>query len=474
MQFIKRLNINYVLLSVLILLKMSECAIDYDYYWQIMLGKEELLRHNFNNLSQIMCWGTKGLSEYLDHEWLTNIIFYIFSIIPFGIILNNVVFRLIFVLVSIKFIISVQKIEFKLSIDYVFILLALIFVSVHLKAYTLVLSLFMLELIMLYKYNDDKFKNYLFLSSLLVVFWNNIHSGTIIMYFIVAFMYFIINFNNINKKFLLIGLINLFCLILNPYGVRLLLFNFNHASLQIMYKLGNEWQSLDAKIPLGLMLSFVVITVIVKIRKLDLGNKNDLFYFVLTLFIIFMCFVSIRHIMYLIPCVYYLIVNTKNKSFEFDDKQFKTILSVVLTVVIIFTTGISIKNNAKSDYLIYYPEELEKIIYSNGTDNLFTCLSVDFLSVTHYNLKDFTVGAYPACAERVNDAYILADGCSDEYTEYIINKYNLEKFLICKLDTIVPINSGKKTHLYNYLKRNNYNILYEDDNLVYFKANNTK
>lgn len=51
--------------------------IDFDYYWQADLGRYELLFGDFNRCySQV--WGVTS-GTYLDHEWLCNIFFYVFS-----------------------------------------------------------------------------------------------------------------------------------------------------------------------------------------------------------------------------------------------------------------------------------------------------------------------------------------------------------------------------------------------------------
>ena len=464
-------NKNYVLLFIVAMLKLSECMIDYDYYWQKAFGEEEFIHFNFSNLAKAVHWGSVGLTEYLDQEWITSVLYYLFSLLPFGIHITNFFFRFIFFMVSIKFIEIIKKSDLNITLDSLLCYIALFFVSLHVKAYTLVISLFMVELIMLYKFSTKSFKKYLILSSLLIILWNNVHSGTIVIYFATAFIYYIINFKNLKLKFLLIGLVNFLCLLVNPYGYRLLLFDLSHGSSSVMYKLGNEWQSLDIKVPIGAMIAFVIVILLIKLRGLDLKNKTNLFYFSLVIFVFLLCLVSVRHVIYFIPCFYYIDTNSDIRlNLDFFDNQFKNILIVVFSLVILVTTGVKIGTGSHSDYLVYFPEKLEKVIKDNGSEGLYLNLTVDFISVLPYDMKDFITSAYPCCSDRVDDAYVITDGCPDEYTKYVIDKYKLNKFLISKYDKSIPYTDGGFSNLYIYYNSHigDYEVLYEDDEYLYF------
>ena len=72
---LSRNKLVYILIFGISLLSMYAGLVDYDYYWQAELGRYMVQEGNFNASKDII-WGTLGVSEYLDHEWLTNILFY--------------------------------------------------------------------------------------------------------------------------------------------------------------------------------------------------------------------------------------------------------------------------------------------------------------------------------------------------------------------------------------------------------------
>ena len=88
---IKNLYLKLGLLGV-VLLSLYTGLADSDWYWQVSLGESIVKSVKFNDFSSIV-WGD-NLGYYLDHEWLSNVIFYLLSLFPYGMIVTK------FILVS--------------------------------------------------------------------------------------------------------------------------------------------------------------------------------------------------------------------------------------------------------------------------------------------------------------------------------------------------------------------------------------
>ena len=163
---------------------------DYDVIWQIHLGKVILTEHRFDGLKDLV-WGTQGYGWYLDHEWLTNVIFYLLNCL-FGQMGGIIAFKcLVVVLFSISVFYLVKEFtDFNdmswftylactcLTYSYTIIL-------IKPKAYDLSAILMMCLLILLERYNKQKisFKTFAVFICFITILWNNLHSGSVLLIF---------------------------------------------------------------------------------------------------------------------------------------------------------------------------------------------------------------------------------------------------------------------------------------------------
>ena len=68
----------YICVFCIMITSVLQGLSDWDFIWQTYLGKEIVQNGRFNALQDLI-WGTKEVSTYIDHEWLTNILFYFFT-----------------------------------------------------------------------------------------------------------------------------------------------------------------------------------------------------------------------------------------------------------------------------------------------------------------------------------------------------------------------------------------------------------
>ena len=464
-------NINYIILFSILMLNISEGVMDYDYYWQIIFGKEELLHRRFNDLASLVVNGTVDISNYLDHEWLMNIILYILSLIPFSLYVTKFCIDIFMYVVTLKFIDRFKTHELDLNVETIFLFIFLSRTCIHIKSFTVSIAFLMLEIILLSNYGKDSFRKSFLLSNLLVVLWNNMHGASFILYFIVAFLWFVLYRRDLDKKFYLIGVSNVFSLLINPYGYKLLLhtikMNLNKQSSVINL----EFVSLDAKNLLGLVTILTIILFLYRMRVFTLrDNRLDKFFCLFLFFVIVMCVRSQRHLIYLYPIYLYIYTNTKEQfSFDIFDKQFKKVLVCLFMSVSIGFIVYGTMNNFRSSYVLYIPDDLKEMVISNGDDDLYITNPGGFyLAGQILGIKDFAQ-CDDMSNERFEDSYIIAKGCPDAYTSYIIDKYSLKKFLITVKDNNYPTKDGNYSSLYIYFKSKSdkYNFLYDDGEYAY-------
>ena len=329
----------------------------------------------------------------------------------------------------------------------------------------------MLEFILLDNYNKDSFKKSFVLSNILIVFWNNIHGGSFELYFIVALLWFLVYRNELDKKYFIVGVSNVFSLLINPYGYKLVVYSIKMSLNKAGSVINSEFESLDAKDLLGLVIILMIVLFIYRMRVFVLrNNKRDKFFVCFLFFVLIMCVRSQRHFIYLYPVFFYIYVNTDEQfSIDIFDKSFKRILVYLFSLVSICFIVYGTINNFRSNYIVYVPDKLRNIVVDNGDDDLYiTNPGGLYLAGQELGIKDFAQ-CDVFSNERYEDSYVISNGCPDAYTDYIIDKYNLKKFLITVKDYDYPVKVNNYSSLYIYFKSHSadYEFLYDDGDYAY-------
>lgn len=443
----------YITIFFIVLLGVYAGLADFDFYWQSKLGEAELLRFDWYACTKQL-WGTKGLGSYLDHEWLCNIIFYLFSLIPYR--------PLVWLKLAICIVSAVAIIKFfklyrfgetgkavnKLAAVGIIFIYAVIFLKI--KAYSLSFVLLLAEIIVLEKIEGSLLTKDILKLSALALVWVNFHSGSLPIFFLNFVVYSACKRwkKAIPVAFLLLGV----CLI-NPYDYELLVFNIRHATDSVMQSIILDWRALDAGSILGLLTLVVILHGIVSVPY----NKSiNTWTLLMGMGTCYMTLCSVRHCIYLIPFVLYFVIHA----------EFPTSLRVSWKCPAYFFAGcftvLFIQALYISDYDNYSMSHADGIDVINE-DGLF----VEYGLLGTDN-KAFFSGAYPACAERSRDAYLLTTSAGVDSIEKIIAYYDLKEFVFFKYNTNSPI-AGIPCPLYDYLSESDdYEKKYDDGVLVHF------
>lgn len=433
---------------------------DVDFYWQAALGKASL-DGNFNKIYDLI-WGSAGVSEYLDHEWLCNIIFYIFSLFPYRYM--AVLKLVICILTGIQFVRYIRSekkdyTDIQMYLIYLFIFLYMM-IYCKVKAYSFSLLFFMEELMLLRRIGvSHKRVDYIKMVILSWV-WFNFHSGSALLFFGVYGMWWLCTGRKMRQ--MLWGIICLLVTFINPYGIRLWFFNIRHFFDPTMKMIIKDWKGLDFTIGNGYVVFgvclFCVIVAVLHMREFFF---KSMLVFVFT----YLSFSSMRHCIYMFPLAISLVgfisIGEKKLTHGVD-----VIASGFLAFLIVF--DVLVGSGYGDSYVEgYIDSELISEIKKVDNEGLFTDCS--YMCLWQYDIKEFSVGAYPVNATRVQDVKTMTCYGGESSIESIINHYGLNSFVFCKWNSEVEY-YDVTSPLFDYLsaRSDEYELVYDSDMLVFF------
>lgn len=455
----------YALVMLACLCSLYAGLVDFDYYWQVDLGMYELKFLDFN-WCRNQVWGTKGLGEYLDHEWLCNIFFYLlYGCGEYRVMVTKFCISLLTGVTLIWYIKHERK-DLKdwqyLALVIVILTYSLIFLKV--KAYSVSFVFMLVEIVLLREYSSELgHKTFIKLLALCIL-WSNFHSGSVPIFFAIAGIFYLFRYRT--KKVFSYGVVCLLSTFLNPYGYRLMLFNMTHFFDKTMKSIIRDWDGIDLSKPIGVVV-FVLIFMLV---YLMINTKEKAIEeVVLVFFLIYMSISSVRHTIYLFPFLISYICRADLKSELRVDWRCAGIVGM-------FVCFLSVQSGVRDKVMYnfrYTSPELEQLVIEtcNGdSTGLFSDNSS--VSVIPLGLQDFCTGAYPLVASRTQDCLTLTAYGGVDSVKRIIEYYELDKFLFCRWN----LHAGYydiTNPLYDYLSSSpDYELLYDSDFLCYFVEKN--
>lgn len=459
-------NWFYISIFAIFILSLYAGLADFDYYWQVDLGRQIVKNGNFNGIYN-QVWGSTGIATYYDHEWLTNILFYLTSLVCIkGISLMKLLISL-FLATCTTFYIRSEKKELNIvsTIELLvfYFLLSVVFFKV--KAYCISVGFLLLEVMFLKQYKRSKSNKYFIYMLILLLFWNNMHSGSIPLYFGVAGIYWLINLRD-EKKILLYGVGYLASTLINPYGYKLVAFNLLHNSDKTMKEYILDWKALDAKTAVGVLCAVLIFMCIITLYKVNL--KEHLFDVVMLFIVIFLGLESIRQLVYLVPFFTSLALDASVTCKKFNKEQLSYISLFFVGLAILVTISTFSSKNYAEDYAMdYTDDELKQLLVETNKDDC-TGLYTEEIDVWSLGLQSFRHGAFPLTRQRFLDSYLILYCGSDSQIKQVIDYYRLTKFVFPKNNTLIDYYNVNNT-LYEYLASNDeYECLYDSDFYCYF------
>lgn len=440
---------------------------DYDWYWQCELGKSIVRDFNFNGIYNLH-WGTKGVSEYLDHEWLTNIFFYFCSLLgTYSISFAKLIICVTYAVTTILYLESYDNQYNDAAYIGVFgylFLMSTVFIKV--KAYILSVVFLLVEMMFLRKYRASQDKRCFVYMAILLVVWNNMHSGSIPMFFLVAGLYWLLELNR-DKQVLKLLPIYVLLLCVNPYGFRLALFDILHNFDPVMKEVILDWRAIDGKDTLGKLCALIIIGVVVYLIGCD--YKEHKFDILMIFIVLYMSFGSARHLIYLAPFLYPVILDNKYELKLNNTVRFSLYCFLVGIALLSCIKGFSAKDYEKTYGINRVAPELLEALQATNADTCDGLYATTEVALWQYGLKTFASGAYPYIRERAIAIHELTYSASDERIKELIDEWGLTKFLAIKYNPTLSY-SDRPGLLYEYLTAHSdeYELLYDSNFYYYF------
>ena len=469
----KTSKFNYFLLLIIPILFFvtHNFTIDNDFWFTIAEGKY-VLQNGFphtvpftiyNNLDFVyQSWGT-GVIFYLIHKYfgLYGMLFFVAIIL---IIITYFYYKLC-MLVSNK-----NKMLSTIVTIITMSLLASTFITTRPQIFTylnLVLVLYIMEL-----YAKTNNKKYLFVLPIISLIQINIHGMFFFMLFIFMLPYianaFKFNFRNSNQKkydlkpIILIMIVMLLTGLINPYGIKNILYVFTSYGQKVL----NE--SIIELFPLSFSSSYdkIIIFIIFLVYFLYFKSKNiPIRYYLLlfgTTYLAFDCGRSIA--LFIIGSLFPLSYLYKDKILNIDIERFIPLILKNIIVISFLIVTISSIILIKRDF---YPESKKAIDYlakNYNTENMK--LYINFNDGSYAVYKDIKVNIDPRAEvylkknnhkSDIYDEYTKLRNNQIDYKDYI-NKYKFTHILVNEDD---PMYNKLKKDSCGYIlikKFNKYNL----------------
>ena len=444
-----------------VLLSLYTGLADSDWYWQVKLGESIVKYSRFNDFSSIV-W-VKDLGYYLDHEWLSNVIFYLLSLLPYGMIITKVLLVSLCCFSTYIFIFNHKRSDNTLVVVSTLFLLFICSITVFkVKPYMFSYIFLLLELYFLDNINTLKGKIGLVLISIL---WINMH-GSYPLFIGVFGLYILFNIKSGFKDNVLTFIASFLGSFINPFGYKLVLFNLLHNNNSIMKVLIQDWKCVDCKTSLGVVV-FLVITFYILL--LSLSKVKFDFGLVLSIITLFMTLGSARHLLYFVVSIIYLLntlsINIKpGKKFVFICSYLSVVIGTASSISL-FSTG-----NFRKDYMFNFVDystvnNIKSVYKDVDYKGLF--LNSGFNAVLGDDIKTFTCGIYPLVENEVKDEIYMTWYSSTKDIEKIIKHYDLTGFVVDKYSNYEGYTS--ESVLYQYLSNSSdYICLNDTENYGFF------
>ena len=249
---------------------------DIDYFWHFKAG-EYMVEHSTILTHDIFSWSVIGKS-WMSHEWLFEVLIYLLFTVFHSYHLFIYVFGICVVLLF--FLFWVQRKEYLKNIPFALFWTSfymLIFIGLsgrpHLLSY-LLLAITLYLLFYYFYYPDSKRIYFLPLISLI---WVNVHGGSSNLVYLFCFLFLLVglvqfSFSKIEAKrlsrkqiltYLVVGLLSIFVLVINPHGVKMLLYPYQNMADTLMLSSISEWQPSNLNIPTHYIYYFFSLVVLI-------------------------------------------------------------------------------------------------------------------------------------------------------------------------------------------------------------------
>lgn len=466
-KFIKdnKLSILFVLvLTSFCLFSMIFVTYEGDYFWHIKAG-EYMVKHHVILTKDVFSWNLTG-KYWFSHEWLFEIILYIFYKLFGNLHIYIYTFICFFILLLSIFILHKKEYLKNIPFSLVWLIMSIVFIHfLQARPHLITFILISLLIYILFDlYNNENSKKIYFIP-LISLLWVNIHGGSSNLIYILPILFIISGLFTFNSskieskiyskkqffKYILCIVLGFIPLLINPHGIKMIIYPYNNMANKLMISTISEWQPTNLN-DIQHYIYFIIVFIIFLFLFLS-KKKIRLIDFILFLSSLYLGLKSIRFW----PFIY--IFMSHSIFYYINERKLDPGTNIILLILSI----ICILAFASNTSLL----KLKPIkIVSDQAINILKKENPKRL----YNYYDY--GGYLI----YKDIDVSIDGRADLYSEYnykdyldifylkydynkLLNKYNFDYF-------IIPRKSGLST----YLNQNNkYLCIYKNKKEVIYK-----
>lgn len=466
-KFIKDNKLSILFVLVLInfcLFSMIFVTYEGDYFWHIKAG-EYMVKHHVILTKDVFSWNLSG-KYWFSHEWLFEIILYRFYKLFGNLHIYIYTFICFFILLLSIFILHKKEYLKNIPFGLVWLIMSIVFIHfLQARPHLITFILISLLIYILFDlYNNENSKKIYFIP-LISLLWVNIHGGSSNLIYILPILFIISGLFTFNSsklenkryskkqiiKYLLCIVLGFIPLLINPHGIKMIIYPYVNMANSLMISSISEWQPSNLN-DIQHYIYFIIVFIIFLFLFLS-KKKIRLIDFILFLSSLYLGLKSIRFW----PFIY---IFMSHSIFYYINERKKdpgtNIILLILSIIciLVFVSNIPI--------LRLKPPK----IVSDKAINILKKENPKRL----YNYYDY--GGYLI----YKDIDVFIDGRADLYSEYnykdyldiyflnynynkLIKKYYFDYFII-----------PKKSGLSTYLNENNkYILIYKDKKVSIYK-----
>jgi hypothetical protein len=473
-------HLFFVGLLIMIYLINLKGIFDPDFFWHLSLGEYMVDKFSIPTFDVLTWYGVENSLFFLPQEWLAQVfLFGLYKFLGFwGIIFVPLLFLISIFYFTIK--IWIKKIE-NLDISILTLLFALAFLLNFYQAprpAIFSILLFSIELFLLRCFILKKKIKYLVFIPFLSVLWSNLHGGSSPLAYILPLIFitgFLFDLNIgkfyskrnkwIVKKLLIISFFSILGILINPNGLKILLFPYFFMFNSKMLSFVSEWNSInfhDMWTLIFLITLIIPILALINTSKRIRSHDAILFFLFLYQALKYTRFIGFYII---VATGIFFIYRTKQRPIirlNFKNAPLYVFFGMIPFMLILFGLKISYFNANEFVDKLYFPTNAISIIQEEKPSRIYN--EYHWGGFLSWNLRKEGIKAFIDGRAEIFEDTIFYESISVTHglnIDEIFKKHNFDLAVV-----------SKETPIFYTLNKNPlWEIKHEDDVCVVFVQN---
>lgn len=441
-------------------------VVDNDYFWHITAGKYMVSHHTILT-KDIFSWVVVN-KVWISHEWLFEVIIYTLSLISkHHIIIFS--FINIFILLIILFLHNKNNYSKNTLFTLGWLLFYIMLNSNLISPRPQLISswLLALTLYLLFDLKNNENSKKIYFLPLISLFWSNVHGGSSCLSYLLVTLFILIGFCSVDnhilkndrlmrkqqQRLLIVLMMTIISIMINPHGIRMLIYPYENIMNYTMKKNIIEWRSTNLYEWYDIVYYvFILIIVILMLKSKKRVNLIDIS---LTLLFCYMGIRSVRFWNYGYIASTFFIFDYIQKRKD-DPKTKEILLGTSITLIVIFCLTLT-NTSQRINKTKYVSDRMIKKIKKEKPKKLFNLYDQGGYLINQ-NIKVFIDGRADlyTCYNYQDYLDISHDKAN---TTKLMDKYQFDYLLVN--DDFDILKYLKNNHHYKIILTDGKNILYK-------------